>query len=299
MRKLIISFVTFAATCFGMAANSEAGILSSMIETGFNSFKDNSVAIWEDLDGSTTLSQGDILAGFIRFDQQLLPPPTNTFDADLQIVVFFAIEISNVAPLGGGIALIDHIAPTVAGYRVQDYLDFMGPGFFNDDTMFAVFSKANEPNNVTEDTFAAGLSDLESYTFEFSGGIAPGSDDFFQVLSVADPNAVQPGSNVGLERAALSVFRQDGIPLVEFQGDTATQDFANNPVLADIVLNGQLLKADTAQAANGYAFGNDTAVSFNAVVIPEPSSMLVWAGALGGLGLLAGRRRRREQVESN
>jgi hypothetical protein len=299
MRKLFLLIALAASFVLGSGGRAEAGILSSFIDTGYNRFQDNSVAVslcggLPVADGS--LEVGDIFVGFIRFDQRLEPSNINVETYE-QLVLFFAAEVVDVTPASvEGVYKLG--AVTQDGFRVQDFLSFEGPGFFSDETVFAVYSDGNNTSNPTAGTLAAGLAEIEdTYKFGFSGGIVNPMTDFFEVRIDENPADTGQGDPIGNERGMFSVIRQDGLPLVEFTGAPGLSPFSSlgNPVASDIRLFGELFKATTSQNINGWTFGDQAIADFNAVVIPEPGSMLVWAGLLG-FAAFAFRRRMNNNV---
>jgi hypothetical protein len=134
--------------------------------------------------------------------------------------------------------------------------------------------------------------------------------DFFQAHIWEIGTNVTPMMNpVADFNAGLSVLEQPNLTLVDFIGNQP----ANTPLhvaagLHDIALNGNANgtsfapnAADPTGAPIGanptaYSYTDNLTVKFDVNVLPEPASLLVWAGLGGMFMLVAVARRRRVPV---
>lgn len=319
---LLLCLVTISATnsttAFGAIAGPgfwDAGPPDGVLDE----FKDNSRAFLVDSDSNGVVSTGDIVYGVLQFHDKVQPtagaitPPSIATVFSLTVgdnTGFFQGQpVFDLLPTTG-IYSLDNLASTVAG--TTNSADFQAAisAVSGTGAMFAVLSALNgaDPSALTPTAaIAAVLGAGSVYKTDLIGGfegLTPNAllGEFYQI-KIEDLNFSQPsGTPIGSERAGLSVLWSSLGPTAQFL-PVNTADFydvnlpfTNNPLPANLASQADIYLSANVQAVNsgsGWFFQGNTNATLNAVV-PEPASMLVWAG-IGFAGAVGGviRRRRR------
>lgn len=279
----LFKFAAVAAVFF-LPASAQAGVLSSLLT--FNGTEDllidQSRSSLFDADSSGGFSLGDVLYGYVSIDQvDADNDGLDVQDISPDAVVFaFAAKITG-ANLNGSINLG---ASDVAGYTLGDLLD--ADVYSNvtnaSETIFVGLEGTPVANVLDESTFDS-LDDFNAgngLSYILSGGIAGGSDDFFHF------RAAPPGFGfIGAEAGGFTIFDHG------FGSGTTFVDVDSGRLdgLADTQHNISLLNGFISEASSGsvWDFTNNSDFLVNAV--PEPSSLLAFAGVFG-LGLMRRRR---------
>lgn len=178
-----IGILSTAILATAMATSVSAGRLSSNIVAGeVNTFEDQSREAIFDLDGSGTLSNGDVIAGFIRLDDRTVPTPTSNLGAQ-EIYVGFSTTVTNLTITGAGTVTFDQVATTQAGLTLSD---ITGEALDNS-AIAAVFSDIgvdliNTNTTAGKNDFLTQTTKVSDGTFEVSAGIVEADDGFSTIL---------------------------------------------------------------------------------------------------------------------
>ncbi|TWT89722.1 hypothetical protein Mal64_01010 [Pseudobythopirellula maris] len=290
MRTLLFSFALLGL----LASQAEASVLSQNLS--FNSIEDliidQSRSNVYDVTGDG-LSVGDVVYGYLNFDEVALDGGGNQDIVGGEITTLFAIEVT--AFLGfvgpGGTPVIEHGPSTVPGYTFADLLDpallaeGVGGNPIDPLTMAIVVSSptAPDPENLATDLAYFTGADWD---MELTAGKATASD-FFQITNF--------GLTVGgsaQETASLSILQTGpGLPDPStFQpvgADVQTDADSAFDTFGQIALRDGSVFANTNSDSASWDFANRATIAINAPT-PEPVSVFVWASLLG---LVAANRR--------
>jgi hypothetical protein len=170
--KSLASVVAVAALLAGAADDADAAKLKKNVVKGaINSFEDQSREALIDVDGSTSLSTGDVFAGFLRLDDR--SAPTAKALADNELYIAFSLQVASITDVGGGTSIIGW-APTVT------------PGLTLDELLAgSIGGSVLPPQGIPGGAMAAAFSDIGSNLLAASPGDvnADGQTDFIDYIA--------------------------------------------------------------------------------------------------------------------
>jgi hypothetical protein len=283
--------------------------------------EDQSREVLVDVDNNGRITDGDVIFGFLRIDETS-PPSASTGNS--LYAIFSQTFNGNPTPTGG----VDGSGPyaryegsfratTQAGYRVEDLLGALDPGFVDPTAMFAVVEKvggfstnlitANQSNGFFVMTDYLNVLRSEG-TLDIIGGLSePG--DFFAyetpkfrlgdpVGNIAVIPTVGESFTVATFDAGLSVVQSFMGPAVTFNDVTGTPwelvVSSGTSFGAKNLNNGNFNTNDpNFPLGTDGGFGDKANFALNATVAPEPASVVVWTLlACGTCGVIRFRRRK-------
>ena len=284
-----IKFAVLAALCMVPFSSANAGILGSLLS--FNGVEDRLIdqsrSNFNDNDQSGGFSVGDVLSGFVSIDQ-VDADNDNLGVVDVNspesVVFAFAAEVQSVDPTTG---LTELGVSTVADQTLEDLLDadifanVSNPG----ETIFVGLEGSNPASVIDESVFNS-LDDFNAangFEYVLSGGIADGTNDFFQF----SPLTVPGFDIIGIEGGGFTVFDNLlGVPAGGFLPVASTRLDGTGDSFHDVTLiNGTIETIEN----SAFDFANNSDFLINAV--PEPTSILSFAGVFV-LGIVPRRRRK-------
>lgn len=291
-------FLKFAvlAAFLMIPSSADAGILENLLT--FNGVADDlvdqSVDSFLDLDGSSSLSAGDVLFGIAQIDQVAPDGGSNIDVPPARIGVAFAAEVESFVPAGtiGTTAFFDVALGVVTDPANNSLSSLLGTGFngtLTDDTIFAVFEQASGPSLI--DTInPSGAEALEifndtDFDLVLTGGIDPLSDDFFEASIRV--NTVSEDFLGGNQRGGFTIFTHTFGGGAQFLPVDVLSIDGNSTTSHDITINDGSTISPADDPSQGFAFENNVVFSINGV--PEPTSCLAFMGVLV-LGLAPRRR---------
>lgn len=144
MRRLSFTFTLFAVACLVVAPNAFGSILwQTLVGGSVTTYEDQSREVIINLDGNTQqygasssrqqLTVGDVIAGWLRIDDRVIPTGAAVPDGDLYIM--FTSQVSKITGTdidpGVGVTNVyqtEFIPTTVPGLRLKDIMDLSGLG---------------------------------------------------------------------------------------------------------------------------------------------------------------------------
>lgn len=266
----------------GGSAN--AGVLSSLLT--FNGVEDllidQSRSNFTDADGSGGFSVGDVLSGFVTIDQA--DPDSDSVDiVDVnspEAVVFaFAAEVTGENENGS----LNLGVSTVEGNTLEDFIDADIYSNVNNaaETIFVALEASAAASSPLDESVFDSLDDFNAdngFSFVLSGGIAAGTDDFFQFSPIGI------GDIVGAEAGGFTIFDSPfGVDALLPVSTTRLDDLADSQHDVSLI-NGTIFNADPGSV---FDFANNSDFAIN--VVPEPTTMMSFIGIFG---LVTMRRRK-------
>ena len=278
-----LKFAVIAALFALPVSSANAGVLSSLLT--FNGVEDllidQSRSNFLDADGSGGFSVGDVLSGFVTIDQAD-PDSDNVDIVDVnspEAVVFaFAAEVTGENPNGFNLGV-----STVAGNTLEDFID---AGIYSNvtneaETIFVALEASNAASSPLNESVFNSLDDFNAgngFSFVLSGGIADGTDDFFQFSPIG------VGDIVGAEAGGFTIFDSPfGVDALLPVSATRLDGSADSQHDVSLI-NGTIFTADPGSV---FDFANNSDFAINAV--PEPTTMMSFIGIFG---LVTMRRRK-------
>ena len=278
-----LKFAVIAALFALPVSSANAGVLSSLLT--FNGVEDllidQSRSNFLDADGSGGFSVGDVLSGFVTIDQAD-PDSDNVDIVDVnspEAVVFaFAAEVTGENPNGFNLGV-----STVAGNTLEDFID---AGIYSNvtneaETIFVALEASNAASSPLDESVFNSLDDFNAgngFSFVLSGGIADGTDDFFQFSPIGI------GDIVGAEAGGFTIFDSPfGVDALLPVSATRLDGLADSQHDVSLI-NGTIFNADSDSV---FDFTNNSDFAINAV--PEPTTMMSFIGIFG---LVTMRRRK-------
>ena len=284
--------IVLALSLVSVCSQANASILGSLLSFDGNvdTLVDQGFAnVYDGATGNLTsdFSVGNVIAGFVTIDQAGDPPS----DISPSSVVFaFVAEIAGVNGLSPlGTPVLDLQASTVAGLQLTDFLagteaaDGSGNEADEAGTVFAVFEgispPAVDPSSVSS---VADFTAANGYSYTGSGGIVS-SDDFFEFT----PLPVPFGGNIGFQAGGFSIIDNPlGGGTVYLPVGTQSQVVGSGTTFHDVIITQSNITDDSGNA--NFALGGNTNFQLNAV--PEPSSLISFAGLVLPLSLVRRRK---------
>ncbi|MCG8649876.1 MAG: PEP-CTERM sorting domain-containing protein [Pirellulales bacterium] len=289
------------AVLAAFATTAQAGTLGSALT--FNGLEDEIQASSSrvnviDQDNSGGISAGDLVYGFVDFNQ-ILQDSSFNFDVTTigSLAGVFAVEVGtptgNVFPLGAV------SSPPNSGLNLASLVDPALAPFIGATDQFAILGNSSNINTAafTETvTTARGFGD--GFTAAPSGGATPdgllGFDSTWDVELTANFTTADDfflffdGGAFGLQTGGATITSQPGLGGAAFVPVDTTLPPGGTPsgLTSDIALDLTLV---TPSPTNGFGFSGDASFRINAV--PEPTSIAAFAG-IAALGLGARRRRK-------
>ena len=291
MNKIFSAFSLVAV----FALNAQAGILSSNLS--FNGIADlivdQSRSNLVD-NGDGVLSVGDIVYGYLNFDERSLDGGGNANISGGELTALFAVEISNdlgLHPSGFG-KVFEHKAATGFLTSLLDaalVAEGVGGAAFDASTIAIIVESTTsvDPENV-----ATSLGFFTGAAWDAVATVGKlASTDFFQIR---DLGLLFGGS--AQEAASLSVLQTSaaaGLPspsafLSNVGADVLTDTDAAFDTFGQVALRDGTIFPNTNTDNGSWVFNDRTNFAINAV--PEPTSLLAFAG-LFGFGAVGFRRR--------
>ena len=279
-----LKFAVIAALFALPVSSANAGVLSSLLS--FNGVEDllidQSRSNFTDVDSSGGFTVGDVLSGFVTIDQAD-PDSDSTGVVDVnspEAVVFaFAAEVTG-QNINGSLNLG---VSTVADNTLKDFID---ADIYSNvtnaaETIFVALEASNAASSPLDESVFNSLDDFNAgngFSFVLSGGIADGTDDFFQFSPIG------VGDIVGAEAGGFTIFDSPfGVDALLPVSSTRLDGLADSQHDVSLI-NGTIFNADPGSV---FDFANNSDFAINAV--PEPTSMMSF---LGIFGLVTMRRRK-------
>lgn len=301
----------------------QAGPLESLLNEGINIISDDSAATIHDVNSNNVLDVGDVIHGVFEIRTV---DGAQTASIDSTILGVFAFEVANIGTvLGQTFYELGQVSGANVGtYDLATLLDTVSLGGLSgiDDSSVALVSR--EDGNFTIDQTQSNSLAMTPTTDFFGLDTAPwtaemllgfdGVDDFYQELLNPAVFGTAPGAPVPINIGAptptvtLGEYRV-GMSIVDSVigsgpdvfGALPTDDYLGNDVDADFIsignnilstpknVLGELITPDGFQVADDGDFALQ-------VIIPEPSSLVLFG--LGAFGLAGfGLRRRKQSAE--
>jgi len=306
MRLKFFAFIFSAIAVLAIGQPAQAAI-SLLFNNTINQLEDND---FESLSvaGDTRIEEGDILVGMISIQQVrnfLAPANVNVATTDTFTAVFF------VKVQAGGITVQPPAADPVtntaffqlealsnADYAALQVLYPALPNRNSSSTTTIVFDDNDGPTFINPDvgtvntSLATAADGTLLWEFGLTGAPGTGQSAKVTVFDPADPQSIVLGSSATLNFSG-------GLNLTHTYAAGATVLF--NPLTLPTVFNqqtgvpylAQLLFNGTNDPGNpgDFQVATDTDLFILPSIVPEPGSMLIWAG-MGLAGVFAARRRR-------
>ena len=280
----------------GFASHARASVLANnMTFNGIEDlFVDESRSNALDRDSSGGLSVGDVIYGYVSFDERNLDGGGNEPIQGGRLAALFSIKVTAETSAGSKIFL--HGANDVAGSTFADLLDAdllaegVGGAAISADAMFVIVESttAVSPVNTAPDLkwFTGADWDIVA-----TGGVVAANGDFLQVFD--NSNSVT-GLNY-LETASLSVLQHTLGGGVVFLDNVGADDFtipgtSLSDAFGQIAIRSATITPNTNPDSGNWALQDNGNFAFNAV--PEPATFAVW-GLLASVGLIGAYRRRK------
>ncbi len=292
---MLRKFLCVAALAM-FAVPAQAGVLSSLLT--FNGTTDALQASTSrvnvvDTDGSLDISSGDVVYGFIEFNQVLQDGGFNQAVTPATLAAVFSVEVGAGTPLGPT-TVYDLVAASgassvasltgLAGIGATDpfaivstsaTVNTAGPAYAETTTTARTFAEGFTAAAGTPD----GLTAFSGWDLELTASLT-GADDFF---------LFQDFGGFGFQTGGATVTSKPGLsPGVVFLPVPTVLPPGGAPsgLSSEIALG---LTAVTASSINGWGFSGNSSFKINAV--PEPATLLAFAG-IAVVGLVARRRRK-------
>lgn len=287
------------------AQSTQAGILDSLISADGiqDTLEDNSRGLIIDLDGDGFVSSGDVIVGLARIDRRSQGLASETLDDSKQLILAYSFMVDTIDPIGPFFGITyKAVDPSLGtGYSIQELLDdakepalsateWAQATFAVLERQFAVAAAANNPVN---DVTTAGMTLIDSvmgagsgYTLDIIGGLVDPSDFFTNLitggpgLSIAAIKAASNSVPIGSVSGGFTdLYRNFGGDLLPVEGVNV---LTNVSTYHDYTLTGGTLfgYGSGTNPPTNWDYSDKLDVNLN-VFVPEPSSMLVWAGLFG------------------
>ena len=304
-----------------LTAPARAGILNTILtfDGQDNVLEDNSREIINDTDGNGLISTGDVFYGLQRLDRRSQPNPSIDLGSTQQLVNLFSFEIASILRDSSGNVTGYIFKPTTATHAksVKNLLDSaLDPGTVANwnnvgvamiEKTFATAAPGNNPvaNTVTAgDTIIAGMTAAAGWSLDILAGFSTSTDFWdFKLDSSLSGNAAIPIaaikalsslSTVGTFAAGLSAVYNN------FGGNAVFLPVTALSTIAGASVTTHDLAVIPIAAVSGYDFTNwdvKDVANIKLNVVPEPTTIALWAvGFVGMVGIA--RRRRRNNKKS-
>ncbi len=300
MKKLLILAACLCAAT-GIAKDAKASVLANNMT--FNGtedvFIDESRANIVDTDGNGVLSVGDVIYGYVSFDERNLDGGGNENIQGGRLAALFSIKVTAETSPGSKIFL--HGANDTAGTTFADLLDAgllaegVGGAAIDSDAMFLIVESTTAVSPVNTATSLAWFTSAD-WDIVATGGVVAANGDYFQAKDRSDYGGAGPADDDILiqETASLSVLQHTLSGGVVFLDNVGADDFLIPGVsLADafgqIAIRSATVTNNTNSDSASWALQDNGNFAFNAV--PEPATFAVW-GVFGLIGVASGIRRR-------
>ncbi len=292
MKKPIL---IFALTCALIAVAQSAAAAVAQQNMTFNGLED----LWVDEsrsnivdNGDNELSVGDVIYGYVSFDERNLDSSGNENITGGRLAALFAIQVTDETSPGSKIFL--HGPSATAGFQLTDLLDGdlltegVGGSPIDANSMFVIVESttAGSPvNNATDLGWFTGAD----WDIVATGGVVAANGDFLQVRDLS-----VPGFPIFAETASLSILQHALGSGVVFLDNVGADDFtipgANlNDAFGQLAIRSATITSNTNSDSAFWAYQDNGNFAFNAV--PEPTTIAVW-GVFGLVGVAGGIRRR-------
>lgn len=291
-------FLAFLMACLlAPPASLEASILSNLLTFdgpehftsppfkggGEDKIDDDSRSLFIDVDGNEEFSVGDVIWGVLTIsDVQASGVPVDQELPPNRIVFVFSAKIAEEGDVAGSWELAP-VADDQSDYDLRNLLDSSVLNGLSDETIVTVFSAVdtatNNPIDWSPSEVKTELTTTKGWSWELTADMKDGTDDFFVYKEDV------PGQLTGVDRGGLTITSSAfsavwlDVDVLDFNGVT----HYNNLVLYPASV--------TYEPTNGWTFTDHSTFFVNAV--PEPVSLITWAGLAGFGAAFAARRRRR------
>lgn len=329
--KCTLSLATAAILATAMVAPVQAArIKDNVIFDVENTFEDQSREVVVDVDGSNSLSNGDVFLGFLRLDDRTVPTGLSLGNEELYAA--FSLTVTNLTLDNvNSSADLSFAATTQAGLQLQDVT---GDAAVSNSALTAVYSDIGANLIVTNTTTGTGdiltqTSAVSNGTFEFSAGLVDALDGFVQsgegVFNLASANGLLPlnfatiGGGLGAGNAiqfgaGLSIIQNEsGLGFNPSVSSTDLGGSLHQLVLANGSFSGACNILNSAgdadcsmgmPASTNYLFGQIGGFNYYGLTdnldatvdpfdVPEPSVLALLAIGMLGMGGTAARRNKR------
>lgn len=295
--KKIILILGVACALAAVAQNASASVLANnMTFNGIEDvFVDESRSNVID-NGDGKLSAGDVIYGYVSFDERNLDGGGNEPISGGRLAALFSIKVTAETAPGSKIFL--HGANDTAGSTFADLLDAgllaegVGGAAIDSDAMFLIVESTTAPSPVNTATSLAWFTGAD-WDIVATGGVVAANGDYLQVFDNSN-------SITGLdyrETASLSVLQHTLGGGITFLDNVGADDFTiPGTSLADafgqIAIRSATITPNTNSDSGSWALQDNGNFAFNAV--PEPASVAVWGAGLLVAVAAATRRRRKK-----
>jgi hypothetical protein len=289
----VLRLLAVAWLLVGIASTANAAIINSALTNGLNTINDKNVdRFFTDLNGNSKIDVGDTLEAVLIFDNISNAVFGGT---DLNVAVGIAsyqltAHIKNTifskTQIGGAGTPMDPTDDTFFFVMVPSIVNVYEDHAGLSGTILSGFAPQTAATTIASATDGVLVLTLSTAGTGLGGALdtwrAAGSDDFALLTTGNEANYL----------AAMSVAANPGgIPIVP--DATTSGAFGAIPGTGDkhdVVATGEIEVASSAVLTAGWLAQSDTTISFQAVVVPEPTSFAIWA-ALGGLAMYYRRKK--------
>jgi len=286
-----------------VAANARpasASLFNANLIPGLNSFQDNSVAIALDPTTgkpTTTLTVGTEIVGIVNIglnnSRPSSPPPGQTITFQLDAVFAFKISAVNGAGFYSQVPAGDIGYTLVADPgKVASLLSTIGGiGASNAFALVEAPSGVNVATLAVSDAF--NTLNAGTYTLDATGALTASTDFLQSALNPAFTSA-SAKSPVGSEAGGLTIT--DTSPSVQFVPfSQGLADLNGNTTTQSAYFQSGLIGPTSTQVSNGWLFADQSILNVDAVLVPEPTAIVVWSLLTVGAGCLVMRLRRQRK----
>jgi hypothetical protein len=263
------------AGALGFSSMASAAPIEAFFQAGLNTFTDNNAELFINVSGAAnTVDVGDIFLGAIEIDSIngiAVGPGTG----NNELTGVFALEVTSVTPIGGGLAFfsfgaVDDLQGSILAATGVN----LGPTPVG---TFALFFEDATPDAVRDGN-------------TFAGFVAQSADGTFRMRLTLDDGAI--GATGFTDLNNINLFPEGfGLPISFFGTPgplVAEETFAANFV-GPIGISGNAQRP-AASLGEDFTIRTDTTIVAN--LVPEPTTLGLFAAALLAFGFSTRRRNR-------